>query len=139
MRLQDSPILQVSLSKLLPFVLMFGFYLFSYGANLPGGGFQAGVMFGTIVVILEMIIERPIFPDRLYGILEIGGVVLLLSGVIYGLAVSGVPFGPLYRLQHHSLLFSNLLIFALNLAIFLEVSGSLVLIFRYFLSWGFDE
>lgn len=139
MQLQDSPILRISLSKIHPFVLMFGFYLFAYGANFPGGGFQAGVLFGTIVVVIELVFEQKIFPDRLYGILEAGGAMLLICGVWYGILTSGVPFTPLYTWQHDSFLLSNILIFLLGFAIFLEVSGSLVLIFRHFLSWGFDE
>ncbi len=139
MRLQDSLILKISLSKLLPFVLMFGFYLFSYGANLPGGGFQAGVLFGSITVVIELIFERKVFPDRLYGVLEVGGAVLLLLGLWYGVWVAGVPFGPLYDWQQSSLLLSNVLLFLLGLAIFFEVSGSLILIFRHFLSWGLDD
>ncbi len=139
MRLQDSTILRVSLSKLLPFVMMFSFYMFAYGANLPGGGFQAGVLFGTVMVVVELVFERKLFPDRLYGLLEIGGALLLLVGLWYGLMAAGVPLGSWYQWQHDSYLLSNILIFLLNLAIFLEVSGSLVIIFRHFLSWGLDE
>ncbi len=133
--LKDSTILEVSITKLFPFVLMYSFYVFSYGANLPGGGFQAGVLFGTIVVIIEALFEHKIYPDALYGWIEFFGVAMLGAALAAGLVFSGFFFGRLYAWQSTSLVFSNIFYWILNLAIYLEVAGSIVLMFRNFLDW----
>ena len=136
MQLRDSIILNYSINKLLPLIMMFSFYMFAYGGNFPGGGFQAGVIFGTIIIIVEVLFEYEIKADLFYRYVEIGGILILLALMILGIIYSGYPF-DFYHLRGGSLLFSNVTIFLLNLAIYLEVSGSIILIFRNFIR--FDD
>ncbi len=133
-RLRESPILNVTLRALFPFVVLFSLQLFSYGANSPGGGFQAGVVFGTIIIMLDLLWDRHIYPDRLYETLELIGLVLLAVLFAAGALRSGTPFGGFYGWTGRGLLFSNVFFWLLNLAIFLEVAGSIVLIFRHFMA-----
>jgi multicomponent Na+:H+ antiporter subunit B len=135
-RLRDSPILSVSLRALFPFVVLFSFQLFSYGANSPGGGFQAGVVFGTIVVVLDLLWDRRIYADRFYEAMELAGLALLFGLFAAGGLRTGHPFGGFYGWTGRGLLFSNVFFWLLNLAIFFEVAGSIVLIFRHFLDEG---
>ncbi len=139
MRLGDSEILQLTISKLLPLILMFSFYMFSYGGNFPGGGFQAGVIFGTIIVMLEVLFDYKIKSDLFYSIIEFFGILFLLTMALFGLTQTGVLFGDFYIIQGQSLIYSNIFIWFLNLSIYMEVAGSIVLIFRNFIDWKDED
>ncbi len=130
MRLSESPILDLTLRALFPFVVIFSFQLFSYGANSPGGGFQAGVVFGTIVIALDLLWERPVYPTSFYERIELLGLAILWVAFLVGWAWEGHPFAAFYAWRAPGLLFSNAFLWLLNLAIFLEVAGSIVLIVR---------
>ncbi len=137
--LKDSAIVNISLQALFPLIVLFSFQLFSYGAAFPGGGFQAGVTFGTIVVVLEVVRGARIYDNDVYVGMELAGVMVLLLFLFAGLILSGKPFGGFYGLQTAGLLFSSVYIWLLNLAIYLEVAGSIVLVFRYFIEWEHES
>ena len=137
--IRDSEILKTTISKLFPFIIVFSFFLFSYGPVSPGGGFQAGVIFGTIIIIFEMCYERRIFSDLFYTIIEYSGVLIILLSMLIGLKLTGYLFGGLYFIHTGSLIFANFFLWLLNFAIFIEVSCSIILIFRNFIEWREDE
>ncbi len=139
MDIRRSQIIQTSVRKLFPFAVVFSIYLFSYGANFPGGGFQAGVVFGTIVVIFELSLGQRVYANSVYALVEFLGLLIMVSCMIYGYAVSGYLFGGLYRYTTDSLLLSSIYYWVLNLAIYLEVLASMVLIFRNFIEWRDEE
>jgi multicomponent Na+:H+ antiporter subunit B len=139
MDLRRSQIVQTSVRKLFPFAVVFSMYVFSYGANFPGGGFQAGVIFGTIVVVFELSLDRRIGSGKLYEIIEFVGIVILVFCMVYGYVRSGFLFGGFYRFTTDSMLFSSIYYWILNLAIYLEVLASMVLIFRGFIEWRDDR
>ncbi|MFA5479560.1 MAG: MnhB domain-containing protein [Candidatus Muiribacteriota bacterium] len=132
MELNESKILKTTLRKIFPFVILFSFYMFSYGANFPGGGFQAGVIAGTIIIVYQLIFRNKKYPDFFYKVTEFIGMSIMLVFLLAGLFLTEKYFGGFYIFQSkESLIFSNAFIWTLNLAIYLEVSGSIVLIFRY--------
>ncbi len=139
MDLRHSPILRITVGMLFPFIVMFGFYLVSYGANFPGGGFQAGVVFGTVVIVVEMIFNRQIFGNTFYMVIEFIGIVFLFTALIVGFALTGYFFSGLYGATSTSPMFSNVFYWLLNIAIYFEVSGSLILIYRSLIHWKYDE
>lgn len=130
--IKDSKILQVSITQILPFITIVSFYIFSYGANLPGGGFQSGVIFGTIAVIAEIGFGRRLFTDLFYKRTELLGVCILIGSVLYGFVTTGYLLGGLYRFTTGTYLLSNIYYWVLNFAIYLEVASSIVLIVRTF-------
>ncbi len=125
--------MRTALTKLFPFALLYSIYLFSYSGVFPGGGFQAGVVIGTLIVVIEMVFERRLYTDMVFERIEFVGVLLLIIALTGGWILDGTPFGGLYGFQGSSHVFANITIWILSLAIFLEVSGSMVLIFRVFL------
>ena len=140
MRLQDSAILQVTLSMLFPFAVLLSFAVFSYGAAFPGGGFQAGVVLGSFIVVYEIALNRPSRSTAFYNRVEILGLVILAGALIWGWLQSGTPFGawppdPREPNTSRGLIWTNPYIWLLSLGIFLEVAGSMVLIFRGFIRW----
>lgn len=130
MDLRDSPVLDATLRLLFPFIVVFSFQLFSYGANSPGGGFQAGVAFGTIVVVLDIVWRRRVYADHVFERMELAGLTLLAALLGAGWLQTGRPFPDPAAWQGPGLLFSNVLMWLLNFGIFLEVAGSIVLIVR---------
>lgn len=134
MDLNESVILKVTIQKLFSFIIIFSIYLFSYGPNFPGGGFQSGVIFGTIIVIFELGFNKLCFQEFTFQVIELLGYSIFIMFLILGLAVTGYYFTGFQLWQADFLLFSNLFLWLLNLAIFFEVSGSLVMLFRCFYS-----
>lgn len=135
MNLKESLIVTTTLTKLFPMVVLFSLYLMSYGGAFPGGGFQGGVILGTMIVITEAALERRLYPDRLFRMLELAGVLMLVALLWGGWVAGGQPFGGLYAWRTPSLAPGNPIIWILGFAIYLEVGGSMVLIFRRFLFW----
>ncbi len=50
--MRKTDILDVISRKLSPFILLFGFYLVTYGHLSPGGGFQGGVALASGIILL---------------------------------------------------------------------------------------
>lgn len=50
--MEPSTIIRVTSRRLIPFILVYGFYLITYGHLSPGGGFQGGVVLGSAVILL---------------------------------------------------------------------------------------
>ncbi len=140
MKLQDSVILQVTLSKLFPFAVLLSFSIFSYGAAFPGGGFQAGVVLGSFIVVYEIALNRQTQSTTFYNWIEILGLVVLAVALAWGWIATGAPFGawpgpgqpPQIR---QGLIWNNPYKWLLSLGIFMEVAGSMVLVFRLFVHW----
>jgi len=132
-KIRESVLLRVSITQLLPFIMVFSFYIFSYGANLPGGGFQSGVVFGTIVVITEIGFGKRLFGDSFLQRTELLGVCILIGSVLYGLVTTGYFLGGLYLFTTDTFLLSNIYYWVLNFAVYLEVASSIILIVRTFL------
>lgn len=139
MRLRDSNILKISLRKLFPFILMFSFYLVAYGTGYPGGGFQAGVASGTIVVMYGFIFNKEHFSDSFYKINEFFTLSCFILLIISGIFLRGSFFLHIKGLMFESIVLSNLFTFFLNTMIFFEVSSSIILIFRNIMKGKDDE
>lgn len=50
----ESPIIMATVRVIAPFVFTFGLFVMFHGADSSGGGFQGGVIVGTVVVMLGM-------------------------------------------------------------------------------------
>lgn len=133
MMLRNSQLMRTILQKVFPLAILYSIYLFSYGGAFPGGGFQAGVIIGTVVVIMELLFEERLWKDTTFERIECIGVLCLTFLAILGWILSGRPFGVLYDVQGNSLPFANTMIWVLSGAIYLEVAGSMVLVFRVLL------
>ena len=99
-------VLRGTVRLLTPFVLLFGLYVQLHGDYGPGGGFQAGVIFATGMILFGLIFgpelaERvfpPIWTERL---LAVG--VLIYGGVgVYSLLAAG-PDAPYAFLDYDAL------------------------------------
>jgi multicomponent Na+:H+ antiporter subunit B len=55
----DSVILQfIARIFMVPFILVFAFYIFTFGEDGPGGGFQAGAIVATAIALVHLTVGR---------------------------------------------------------------------------------
>src|SRR5690606_21484471 len=79
-------VLRVAVKVLLPAILLFGLYVQAHGDLGPGGGFQAGVIFGAGFILYAIVFGlrmcQRVAPPRLVTALVAVGV-LIYAGVGY--------------------------------------------------------
>jgi multicomponent Na+:H+ antiporter subunit B len=129
---KESKIVDLVSRKLVPYILMFGLYLISYGHLSPGGGFQGGAVLSSafLLLCLSRGVEatRRLFTSRAVSALEIAAFALFLvmaaAGVAAGVSLLG-NFLPLGRIGEIP---SAGFILFLNLVIGLEVGAGITLI-----------
>ncbi len=135
--MHKTDILDVVARKLSPFILLFGFYLITYGHLSPGGGFQGGVVLasGFILLLLSKGVGpvQELFPKRAVNLVEVLGFVGFLTIGLIGFFVHGdfldniFPVGAVDEVPHAGF------IFLLNLIIGLKVGAGITLLCYYLL------
>ena len=83
-RMREKVVLRVVAQFLIPFILLFGLYVQFHGDYGPGGGFQAGVIFGAGFILYALIYgvenaQRVAPPDVIRILVALG--VLIFAGV----------------------------------------------------------
>jgi multicomponent Na+:H+ antiporter subunit B len=86
-------VLRVTTKLLLPFVLIFALYVQFHGDFGPGGGFQAGVIFGAGFILYALIYgvenARRVAPPALTRFLVAAGLLLYIGVGFAGLLLGG--------------------------------------------------
>lgn len=65
---------------LVPFILVFGFYIFAFGEDGPGGGFQAGAIMAAAAALLHMAVGRS-WAHRRFNVMVLRWVTYIGVGV----------------------------------------------------------
>jgi len=86
-------ILRITAKLLIPFIILFAFYVQFHGDFGPGGGFQAGVIFSSAFILYTLVYgletaER-IIPLRILQILASLGVLIYAGTGVAGLLLGG--------------------------------------------------
>jgi len=133
------PVLQVMSKILIPYIFLFGLYVQFHGDFGAGGGFQAGVIFASAIILYtltfslddayELVSPRVLRPLAALGVLIYGGVgvvTLMLGGnfLEYNVLASDPVSG-----QHYGIL-------AIEFGIGLTVATVMMLMFYAFISRG---
>lgn len=89
----DDVVLRVITKQLIPFILLFALYVQFHGDFGPGGGFQAGVLFGAGFMLYGLVfgvatVQR-IFPAGTFRVGIAAGVLLYSAVGLVGLLRSG--------------------------------------------------
>lgn len=121
--------------KLVPYILLFGLYLISYGHLSPGGGFQGGVVLASGIILLFLshgftLVQRN-FPERWLDLTELVMVFLLLLLGLAGLILGKSFLGNILLLGEAGEIPSAGFILLLNLIIGLKVGAGISLICLY--------
>lgn len=130
-------VLRVATKFLVPFILLFALYVQFHGEYGPGGGFQAGVIFGAGCVLYGLVfgvkqLMRVIPPWLVRSVAAAG--VLLFAGVgVAGLLAGGnyLDYGVL---AHDPVQGQHLGIFLVELGVGATVSGVVISLFFAFTS-----
>ena len=89
----EDVVLRVITKQLIPYILLFALYVQFHGDFGPGGGFQAGVLFGAAFMLYAMVfgietVER-LFPGGVFRIGMAAGVLLYSAVGIAGMLLAG--------------------------------------------------
>lgn len=82
----ESPIIMATVRVITPFVFTFGLFVMFHGADSSGGGFQGGVIVGTVVIMLGIAFGIETTRDWIglrlpIGFVGLGVLAFLLTGV----------------------------------------------------------
>jgi multicomponent Na+:H+ antiporter subunit B len=134
---QRHRVLQIITKLLVPFVLMFGLYVQFHGDYGPGGGFQAGVIFGAGFILYGLVFglqrTRAVLSPRILQILMSLGV-LLYAGTGAVTMLMGGNLLDYDVLAHDPLHGQHWGIFAVELGVGITVTGVMISLFYNFAS-----
>ena len=132
-----SEALRVQALLMVALIVAFGIYLDLHGALTPGGGFQAGVVLsagpGVAMLAGRYLTLKKVAPEWVIEALEWGGAAGLVLIGIGGLVFGGIFLENFLPLGTPGELLSAGMMPIVSIAVGLEVTGALLLIFSEFL------
>ena len=133
--MQHHVILRVVTRFMLPFILLFALYVQFHGDFGPGGGFQAGVLFGAAIILYTLVfgVENAVRvapPEVLRGLMATG--VLIYAGVGVVTMLLGGNFLAYNELAEHPKHGQHYGIVAVEFGIGVTVAATMIAIFYAF-------
>lgn len=132
-------ILRVGTKLILPFMLLFAFYVQFHGDYGPGGGFQAGVIMAGMVILYALVFgiakAKRIAPQALVERLVPFGVLIYASTGIVGL-LHGRNYLDYAPLAHEPVHGHEWGIFSVEMGVLITVSATMIAIFYAFVERG---
>ena len=130
---------KVAAKLLLPFILLFALYVQFHGDFGPGGGFQAGVIFGAGIILYALVFgvdhaRAVIAPGVVWTVAALG--VLLYAGVGVVSMLLGANFLDYGVLAAQPVAGQHLGILLVELGVGLTVTAVMILLFYAFASDG---
>ncbi len=132
-------VLRVITKLLTPFVLLFALYVQFHGDFGPGGGFQAGVIFGAGFILYALVYgmesAKRVAPAGALRLLISVGLLLYIGVGFAGLALGGnfLDYGVLAHEPAHG---QHLGIFLVELGVGVTVAATMVTVFFNFAGRG---
>jgi multicomponent Na+:H+ antiporter subunit B len=132
-------ILRVLSKLLIPLIMLFALYVQFHGDYGPGGGFQAGVIFGAAIILYALMFgleaAKKVFPPRVLEFFVAFGV-LLYGGVGVDAILLGGNFLDYGRLAHESVHGQHLGILLVELGVGITVAAVMASLFFLFAGRG---
>ncbi len=128
-------VLRVTTKLLMPFILLFALYVQFHGDFGPGGGFQAGVIFGAVFILYALIygVERArrVVPEPAQRLLIAAGLLLYVGVGYAGLFLGGkfLDYNVLAHVPAHG---QHLGILLVELGVGTTVAATMITIFFIF-------
>ena len=133
--MQHHTVLKVAAKLLLPFILLFALYVQFHGDFGPGGGFQAGVIFGAGIILYALVFgtghARAVVPPGAVRAAAALGV-LLYTGVGVASLLLGANFLDYGVLAADPVAGQHLGILLVELGVGLTVTAVMILLFYAF-------
>ncbi len=139
--MQRHLVLRVTTKLLMPFILLFALYVQFHGDFGPGGGFQAGVIFGAGFILYALVygIEsaKRVAPSGALRVLISAGLLLFIGTGYAALALGGnfLDYGVLSAQAPKG---QHLGIFLVELGVGVTVAATMVTVFFNFAGRGRD-
>lgn len=119
-----------------PFILMFALYVQFHGDFGPGGGFQAGVVTGAMIILYAIIFgldeAKRIVPQRLLELMVPAGVLVFAGVGVASLLLGGNYLDYSVLDPHDPAHGQHLGILLVEAGVFLTVSGTMAVTFYVF-------
>lgn len=135
--MRKQAVLRVVAKLLIPYILLYAFYVQWHGDYGPGGGFQAGVIFAAAIILYALIFDlrsaQQAIRPRVVGLLVPLGL-LLYIGVGIATILKGGVFLDYGVLAHDPVHGQHLGILLIELGVGTTVAGVMITIF-----YGFGE
>jgi len=132
-------ILRVLSKLLIPLIMLFALYVQFHGDYGPGGGFQAGVIFGAAIILYALMFgleaAKKVFPPRVLEFLVAFGL-LLYGGVGIAAIFEGGNFLDYDLLAHDPVHGQHLGILLVELGVGITVAAVMASIFFLFAGRG---
>lgn len=134
--MKQNPIIRIGVKFLVPFIILFALYVQFHGDLGPGGGFQAGVIMASVVVIYSLIFgsaaaEALISLSVVRSLVPTG--VLIYAGVGLFSLIRGHNYLDYSALHIEAAAGQHIGIFIVELAVFITVFASMTAIFYAFI------
>jgi len=134
-------VLRVITKLLMPFILLFALYVQFHGDFGPGGGFQAGVIFGAGFILYALVYgvgnARRVAPDSVIRVFIAAGL-LLYVGVGFAGLILGGKFLDYNVLAHDPVHGQHLGILLVEFGVGTTVAATMITIFFTFAGRGRD-
>lgn len=132
-------VLRVTTKLLMPFILLFALYVQFHGDFGPGGGFQAGVIFGAGFILYALVYgvenARQVAPDIVIRVLIAAGLLLYVGVGFAGLFLGG-KFLDYNVLAHDPVHGQHLGILLVEFGVGTTVAATMITIFFTFAGRG---
>ena len=84
--MRDHPVLRVATRLMVPYILLYALYVQFHGDYGPGGGFQAGVIFSSAVILYSLVFDsqsarRAVPPGVVYFLIPLGLLIYVGTGI----------------------------------------------------------
>jgi multicomponent Na+:H+ antiporter subunit B len=129
-------ILRVVTKIVIPFILLFALYVQFHGDFGPGGGFQAGVIFGAAIILYALVfgLERAerVVPPRALRVLMATGVLIFAGTGVAAMLLGGnfLDYGHLAHDPHHGQHYGILLV---EFGVGVTVASTMMMLFFGFM------
>lgn len=134
-------VLRIIAKLLIPFILLFGFYVQFHADFGPGGGFQAGVILAAAVIFHSLIygidVTRRSIPGWLVESLLAGGVLIFAGVGLLGIIMGG-NYLDYFVLDHDPVKGQLRGIFWIEVGVAVTVSSVMLGVFYMFAARGKD-
>ena len=132
-------VLRVVAKLLIPVIILYGLYVQFHGDYGPGGGFQAGVIFGAAIILYALMFgleaAKRAFPPRVLEFLVAFGI-LLYGGVGIAAILEGGNFLDYDVLAHDPVHGQHLGILLVELGVGITVASVMATLFFLFAGRG---
>lgn len=140
--MSDQVILRVATKFAIPMILLYALYVQFHGDFGPGGGFQAGVIFATAMILYALVFglkrTHEVIPSWVARVLAASGVLIFAGVGIVSLFMGGefLNYSVLAHDPKHGQHYGILLV---ELGVMVTVFGVMLTVFYFFAARGRED